>query len=85
VLTVRGVVWVRTTRAKNGPATRQDTSDIGNIQRCRISIERSAPTIAESHELVSVNLNALPDNSPNDGVQPRAVPATSQHTDPHSR
>ena len=81
--TVLGAVRIRTTGAEDGASTRKDASDIGHAQRCSVSIDRAAPTISETRKFVSVNLNAIAHNGPDDGVQSWAVPATSEHTDPH--
>jgi hypothetical protein len=83
VLAVIGAIRVRTTRAKDGPSTGQNAADIGNIEPYGVSVERTTPTVTETHKMVSMNLNALAHYGANHGVQTWAVSAPCEHADPH--
>ena len=48
-----------------------------------VALDRAAPAVAETDELVAVDLHALADDGPDHCVQSRAVATTGQHTDPH--
>ena len=75
---------VRPGRAEDRAATRQDAPDFGDVERLRHTFERPAPTVAETDELVPVDLDALADDRANDRVQAGAVSATSENTNTHS-
>ena len=45
--------------------------------------ERAAPAVPEADELVAVLLHALADDGPDDRIEPGAVAAPGQHSDPH--
>ena len=48
-------------------------------------MERTPPAVPETDKFVSVHVNALAYDRPDDGIQSRTVPTTSKHADPHSR
>ena len=50
-----------------------------------VPFQRTTPPVAETDELVTVNLDAFAHNGPDDGIQSRAVPTTGQHSDAHRR
>ncbi len=75
---------VRPGRAEDRAAAGQDAPHLGDAELLRHALERAAPTVPESDELVTVDLDALADDRANDRVQPGAVAATSENTNTHS-
>jgi hypothetical protein len=84
-LTVTGAVGIRSTRAEDGASPGKDASDNRHVQGHRVAVERATPAVPETDEFISVSLNALAYDGPDDGIQSRTVPTACKHTDPHSR
>ena len=69
--------------AEDGAAAGQDAAHGGDVERDGVAFERTAPAVPEADELVAVLLHALADDGPDDGVEPGAVAASGQYSDPH--
>ncbi len=67
-LTIIGAVGIRPTRAEDGASAGKDASDIRHVQRHRVAMERAAPAVPETDKFISMHLNALTYDSPDDGI-----------------
>ena len=72
-------------RAEDRPAARQDPASRLDRQLLVLVLERPAPAVAEADDRVPVDVDALPHDRSDRGVQPRAVAASGEHPDPHGR
>lgn len=70
-------------RSEYGAAARQDSAYFRDAERDGAVLQWPAPAVLESGEAEAVLLDALADGSPDDRVEPGAVPAPGQHSDPH--
>ena len=69
--------------AEDRAAAGQDAAHGRHVERLRVGLERSAPAVAEAHELRAVIERAGPHDRADDRVQPGAVAASGQDSDSH--
>src|SRR6185312_2516603 len=71
--------------AEDGAAARQDAAHGGDVEPDGVTLQRTPPAVPEAGEVVAVLLYALADDAPDDGVEPGAVAASGQYSDPHGK
>src|SRR6202034_2053705 len=70
-------------RAEDGAAAGQDAAHRRHVQRHGVALQRAAPAIAESGELIPVLRHSGAHDRPDDRVQAWAVTAAGQDSDSH--
>ncbi|GDY42122.1 hypothetical protein SANT12839_030040 [Streptomyces antimycoticus] len=69
--------------AEDGAAARQDAAHRADVEGNGVVLERASPAVPEADEVIAVFLYALAHDGADDRVEPGAVTATGQHSDPH--
>src|ERR1700729_2313385 len=74
---------IRSRRAEDRAAERQDAADGLHVQRDGVALQRAAPAVPEPDEFVIELLRSAADDGADDRVQPGAVTATGENSDSH--
>ena len=72
-------------RAEDRATARQDAPNLRDAERRGLTVDRAAPAVAKSDEVVAVLLDALADDGTDHRVQAGAVTTACEYSDAHLR
>src|SRR3954453_1487361 len=70
--------------AEDRATARKNAASRADVERHRVALQRPAPAVTETDELVAVDLGALAHDCADHRVETRTVAATGQHSDTHA-